>query len=289
MNEDKGKNEKQVIENENVSTIRRVLSNKNVVIGLIMLGIIIMLGVFAPLIAPHDPYMTNTSCSLQGPSMEYPFGTDEFGRCILSRMLYGTRVTLLHSTLALILAIVTGLPIGLIAGYYKKLDNLLMRLVDILMAFPGILLALAIVATIGAGLANATFAIGIGTMPAYARLIRSLVLSLKQMPFVEASRSAGASDSRIMIKHILPNCVPTILVYSMLEMAWILMSISTMSFLGIGAQPPVPEWGALISTGKDYILSAPHISTFPVIFVFITVIGFNLLGGGLRDVLDPRM
>ena len=136
---------------------------------------------------------------------------------------------------------------------------------------------------------NVTIAIGIGSMPAYARLIRGQVLSLKTMPYIEASISAGASDARIMLKHILPNCIPTIIVYSMLEMAWIIMSISTLSFLGIGATPPIPEWGALISTGKNCITSAPHVAGFPVIFIFVTVTGFNLLGDGLRDVLDPRM
>ena len=157
------------------------------------------------------------------------------------------------------------------------------------MAFPGMLLAIAIVATLGQGLGNVTIAVGLGSMPAYARLIRGLVLSLKEMPYIEASISAGGSDLRILAKHILPNCIPTIVVYSMLEMAWIIMSISTLSFLGIGATPPIPEWGALISAGKDYISSSPHISGFPVIFIFITVTGFNLLGDGLRDVLDPRM
>ena len=284
MNKDK--NVKQT--SKDLSTIRRLLDNKDVFIGLIILVILVTLGAFAPLIAPHDPYLCNTGYILQGPSREYLFGTDEFGRCVLSRMLYGARVTLPYSVLALMLATVLGLPIGLLAGYYEKLDNPLMRLVDILMAFPGILLAIAIVGTLGAGLTNVTVAVGIGTLPGLARLIRGSVLSLKQMPFVEASRAAGASDFRIIKKHILPNCMPTIVVYSMIEMAWILLSISTLSFLGIGAQPPIPEWGVLVSSGKNYILSAPHISTFPAIFILATVLGLNILGDGLRDVLDPH-
>ncbi len=267
----------------------RIMHNTSARIGLVILALLLLMAVFAPLIAVHDPVETNTSVALKPPMKGYPFGTDEYGRCIFCRMVYGARVTLPYSVIALLISIVTGVPIGLIAGYYKRLDNPLMRLMDVLMAFPGILLAIAIVATLGTGLFNVTIAVGLGTMPAYARLVRGSVLSLKEMPFVEASIAAGARDSRIITQHILPNIVPTLVVYSMLEMAWILMSISTLSFLGIGAQPPTPEWGALVSSGKNYILSAPHISTYPVIFIFITVTAFNLLGDGLRDVLDPRL
>lgn len=269
--------------------LRKCLRNKSVVIGAIILFIMIMIAVLAPVISPHDPYLTNSAIACAKPSAEYPFGTDELGRCVLSRMLYGARITIPYSLMSLAVAVVIGVPIGLISGFYRHLDNPLMRFMDILMAFPGMLLAIAIVATLGQGLGNVTIAVGLGSMPAYARLIRGLVLSLKKMPYIEASISAGGSDLRIIVRHILPNCIPTIIVYSMLEMAWIIMSISTLSFLGIGATPPIPEWGALISAGKDYISSYPHISGFPVIFIFATVTGFNLLGDGLRDVLDPRM
>lgn len=274
---------------DNVTLWNQMIHNKSIVIGFAILVIFALIAIFAPVIAPHPYDQTHTSVALSGPSKEFWFGTDEYGRCILSRMIYGTRITLPYSILALAVTIALGVPVGLIAGYFKKLDNPLMRLMDILMSFPGILLAIVIVATLGTGLFNVTIAVGIGTMPAYARLIRGLVLSLKEQPFVEASVAAGAKSSRIIIKHILPNCVPTIIVYSMLEMAWILMSISTLSFLGIGAQPPTPEWGALVSGGKNYILSAPHIASFQVLFIFSAVTGFNLLGDGLRDVLDPRM
>ncbi|MPM60547.1 Glutathione transport system permease protein GsiD [bioreactor metagenome] len=288
MKTDREDNTKEdIIKNE--SRFQNMKQNKSIIIGSFILMVLIILAILAPYISPNDPNLTNSVLALKGPIEGYPFGTDEYGRCILSRMLYGARVTLPYSTFALGIAIMTGVPLGLVAGYYKKLDNPLMRFMDILMAFPGILLAIVIVATLGTGLLNVTVAVGIGTMPAYARLIRGSVLSLKEQPFVEASIAAGARDSRIIIKHILPNCVPTIVVYSMLEMAWVIMSISTLSFLGIGAQPPTPEWGALVSAGKNYILSAPHISTFPVIFIFATVMGFNLIGDGLRDVLDPRM
>lgn len=268
---------------------QKLLHNKSILAGFIILAILVLLAILAPAISPHDPVETNTAMALTSSSAEYPLGTDEFGRCILSRMLYGARITLPYSLFALAIALVIGVPIGLVAGYYRHLDNPLMRFMDILMAFPGILLAIVIVATLGTGLFNVTIAVGLGSMPAYARLVRGSVLSLKEMPFVEASISAGARDYRIIAHHILPNIVPTLVVYSMLEMAWILMSISTLSFLGIGAQPPTPEWGALVSAGKNYILSAPHISTYPVVFIFATVTGFNLLGDGLRDVLDPRM
>lgn len=276
-------------DNINVSKLQMMIHNKSIVVGFCIIMIFVIMAILAPYISPHDYSETNTAFALQGPSKEYPFGTDEYGRCILSRMIYGARITLPYSVLALALTIATGVPIGLVAGYFKKMDNPLMRLMDILMAFPGMLLAIVIVATLGTGLINVTVAVAMGSMPAYARLIRSSVLSLKEQPFVEASIAAGAKSSRIIIKHILPNCVPTIVVYSMLEMGWILMSISTLSYLGIGAKPPIPEWGALVSAGKNYIISSPHVSTFPAIFIFLAVTGFNLMGDGLRDVLDPRM
>lgn len=269
--------------------IQRMFRDKSIVIGAAILMVLTIIAVFAPYIAPHDFADTNTGFALNGPSWEYPFGTDELGRCVFSRMIWGARITLPYSILALGVSLVLGVPLGLISGYYKRLDNPLMRLMDVLMAFPGMLLAVVIVAILGTGLFNVTIAVGIGTMPAYARLIRGSVLSLKEQPFVEASIAAGASNSRIIARHILPNCVSMIIVYSMLEMGWIIMSISTLSFLGIGAKPPTPEWGALVSAGRNYILSAPHISSFPVIFIFASVTGFNLLGDGLRDILDPRM
>ncbi|MDL2293315.1 ABC transporter permease [Ruminococcaceae bacterium OttesenSCG-928-D13] len=267
----------------------KILHNKSIIAGAIILLIMLVLGILAPVLTPYGPAETSTASKLMGPSGEHLFGTDEFGRDILSRMLYGIRITIPYSIYSLILAIVTGVPIGLLAGYFKGLDNPLMRLMDILMAFPGMLLAIVIVATLGPGLGNVTIAVGLGTMPAYARLVRGSVLSLKEQPFVEASISAGAKSGRIILSHILPNLISTLVVYSMLEMAWVIMSISTLSFLGIGAQAPIPEWGALVSSGKNYILSAPHISTFPMIFIFATVMAFNLLGDGLRDVLDPRL
>ena len=277
--------------NENPRTIvlKKLCHNSGVVVGAAIIFIMILIAIFAPVLAPHDPSLTDSSIARMGPMEGYPLGTDELGRCLLSRMLYGARITIPYSIMALMVAIIIGVPLGLISGFYRHLDNPIMRFMDVLMAFPGMLLAITIVATLGPGLQNVTIAVGLGSMPAYARLIRGIVLSLKQLPYIEASISAGASDARILVKHVLPNCVPTIIVYSMLEMAWIIMSISTLSFLGIGATPPTPEWGALISSGKDYITSSPHISGFPVIFIFVTVTGFNLLGDGLRDVLDPRM
>lgn len=273
----------------NITICQLIFQNKSIAVGAIILLILAAIAVLAPVLAPHNFAETNTAFALHGPTEGYPFGTDEYGRCVFSRMIWGARVTLPYSLLALGVTIALGVPTGLMAGYYKRLDNPLMRLMDILMAFPGMLLAVVIVSTLGTGLFNVTIAVGVGTMPAYARLIRGSVLSLKEQAFVEASVAAGAKDSRIILKHILPNCVPTIIVYSMLEMGWIIMSISTLSFLGIGAKAPTPEWGALVSAGKDYLLSAPHIASFPVIFIFAAVTGFNLLGDGLRDVLDPRM
>lgn len=268
---------------------RKMVANKGLMVGLVVVVAIGLTGVFAPWLAPHDPYKINSGIAFSLPRSGYPLGTDELGRCILSRMIYGTRITFTVGIAALVLALVTGIPIGLISGYYRRLDNIIMRFIDVLMAFPGILLAIAIVAALGPGLVNTTIAIGIGTMPAFARLVRGSVLSLREADYVESARALGAGDIRIIGQHIFTNCVPPLIVYSTLQMAWVLLTVSTLSFLGMGAQPPLSEWGAMVSTGRTYIRLAPHIASFPCIFILLSVLGFNLLGDGLRDVLDPRL
>ncbi len=271
------------------SVWRAMSSNTNLKIGAVIVVSLALAGIFAPWIAPHDPYKITSGIAFSLPTSGYPLGTDELGRCIFSRMIYGTRITYTVGIAALGIALATGVPIGLVSGYYRSLDNIIMRFIDILMSFPGMLLAIAVVAVLGPGLVNVTLAVGIGTMPAFARLVRGSVLSIRESDYVESARALGAGDIRIIVRHIMINCLPPIIVYSTLQMAWVLLSVSTLSFLGMGAQPPAAEWGALVSTGRTYMRLAPHISTFPCIFIFLSVLGFNLLGDGLRDVMDPRM
>jgi len=267
----------------------KLLRNRKIMAGVTILLLFTLCGIFAPLLAPHDPYEVNPSIAYQFPLAGYPLGTDEFGRCIFSRILYGARLTLPLSLLSLAIAMVIGIPAGLLSGYYKPLDGVIMRLTDLFLAFPGMLLAIAIVAILGSGVYNVTIAVGLGTAPVFARLVRGEVLSLKQMPYVEAAKTSGASGWRIILLHILPNCLSTIAVFAAMQMAWIIMSMSTLSFLGMGAQAPSAEWGAMASGGKNYIGRALHISAFPVVFIFLSVLSFNMLGNGIRDALDPRI
>lgn len=269
-----------------LKTIKRYCKNPSFIIGLCVLIAIVLLSIFAPVLAPNNPNETNIIARFQSPSAEYPLGTDELGRCLLSRIMYGGSTTMWLSLVSLTIALFLGIFFGLIAGYYRLCDTPIMRMMDIFMAFPSMLLAIVIVAILGAGTFNVTIAIGIGTMPAFARLVRGQVLSLKNAQYIDAARIAGAGDFRIMFKHILPNCISQIVVYASSQMSWIIISVSTLSFLGLGVQPPTPEWGAIASGGKNYLRIAPHISFFPVIFIFIVVLALNLMGDGLRDELE---
>jgi ABC-type dipeptide/oligopeptide/nickel transport system permease subunit len=196
---------------------------------------------------------------------------------------------LLSSIIAVSISLTVGVAVGLVAGFYPKLDTLLMRLIDILMAFPGILLAIAIVSALGPGQFNVMIAVGIQVVPTYARITRSQVLSLRGLDYIAAARSQGASDSRIIVKHILPNCLATIIVYTTLNLASAILSSSTLSFLGLGAPPPSPEWGGMVSTARQFFLNYPNVAVWPTLAIFVTVLAFNFLGDGLRDALDPRL
>lgn len=271
-----------------ISKFKKYLRNPSFMIGLCVLILVLLTSVFAPYLAPNDPYETSIQNRFSSPCAEYPFGTDELGRCLLSRIMYGGATTLWLSFLSLAIALVLGITLGLFAGYYKYLDAPIMRLIDIFMSFPSMLLAIVVVAILGSGTMNVTIAIGIGTMPAFARLVRGQVLSLKTAQYIDSARISGAGDLRIMFQHILPNSISQIIVYASSQMSWIIISVSTLSFLGLGVQPPTPEWGAIASGGKNYLRLAPCISLFPVIFIFVVVLAFNLMGDGLRDVLDNR-
>ncbi len=243
----------------------------------------------APHLAPYDPYRVDTARRLELPGREHWLGTDEFGRDVLSRLLHGGRVTLVVGLLATAIGLVVGVTVGVVAAYFRRLDNPIMRATDVFMAIPAVLLAIAVVAVLGPGLVQITVAVGVSSVPPFARLARSAVLSLREREFVEASRAAGASDLFIIRRDILPNVLPSVLVYASLHTARSLVSVSILSFLGLGVQPPVAEWGAMVSGARNYLRHAPLLATVPSMAIFVVVLCFNLLGDELRDVLDPRL
>lgn len=269
--------------------IRRLLRHRNITVGAIIIGALVLTAIFAPLIAPYDPLQQNLLIAFQAPSAEHLFGTDEHGRDILSRVIYGSRLVLLEIVLAVGLAFVIGVPIGIVAGYYGgPVDRFSMWFMDVLFAFPGILFAILIVSVLGSSLFNMLLAIAIFSVPVYARLGRNLTLVVKQMEFVEAAIALGASGWRIMLRHILRNGMAPLLVQSTLSAGGVVLTAASLSFLGLGVRPPTPEWGLMISNGRDFVTIAPHISLFPGLAMTLVVLGFNLLGDGLRDLLDPR-
>lgn len=272
------------------STTKLILRRKNILFGGGLVAIILLLGLFAPLVAPHDPLEQNLRNAYQTPSLKYPFGTDQFGRCLLSRVIHGARISLLEIGMGVSLAMAVGVPLGLIAGYFGgSIDRAIMWILDIVFAFPGIILAILIVSVLGPSLTNMLIAIAIFSIPVYGRLCRNLTISLKQKEYVEAARALGLGNLGIMFRHILRNALAPLLVQATLTAGGVVLSASTLSFLGLGVVPPTPEWGAMISTGRTFITIAPHLSLFPGLAILVTVLGFNLLGDGLRDLLDPRL
>ncbi len=269
---------------------RRLKRNKPAMFGLCVLIALVFSSIFAGWIAPHDPYEQDLLMRFKPIGTEgHPLGTDGFGRDILSRLLHGSRISLVVGLSSVSLGLVFGVTLGLIAGYYPKVDNLIMRIIDIMLAFPGVLLAIAIVAALGPGMWNVVIAIGIWSIPTFARIVRGQVLAVKSKEYVTATQAIGCRDYRILFKHILPNCLAPVIVYATMRIASSIMSTATLSFLGLGAQPPIPEWGAMIAEGRSFLYNAPHIATVPGLAIMIVVFGFNLLGDGLRDALDPNM
>jgi ABC-type dipeptide/oligopeptide/nickel transport system permease subunit len=240
-------------------------------------------------VAPHDPIRQSLPHALTGPSRRFLLGTDEFGRCVLSRILYGARLSLLVGVIATAIGATLGTLAGLLAGYFRRLDGPIMRAMDVLLAFPGILLAIAVMAALGPSLPNVMIAVGIRSIPSFARVTRSMVLSLKELEFVLSARAVGAGHPRVLWHHILPNSVSPLLVFSSMQVATSILLAAILSFLGLGVQPPTPEWGKMVSDGRAYLLEAPYVSLFPGLAIFFTVMGFNCLGDGLRDALDPRL
>jgi peptide/nickel transport system permease protein len=268
---------------------RRLKGNRLALLGGGLLASFLLIAVAAPLLAPADPLVQDLYNRLSPPSYSHLFGTDDFGRDLLSRVIYGARISLRIGTVAVTIALVVGSFVGLVAGYWGGfLDQVLMRAMDLMLAFPSILLAIGIVAVLGPGLENAMLAVGIVAIPQYARLVRASVLTIREQEYVAAARALGAGDFRILFSTVLPNCLTPLIVQSTLGLATAILDAAGLSFLGLGAQPPAPEWGAMLNGGRELILSAPWVLTFPGLAIFLSVLAFNLLGDGLRDALDPR-
>lgn len=251
--------------------------------------LLIIIAIMGPYIAPYDPYEPNYNEVLQGPSKEHLAGTDEYGRDIFSRLLAGARISLSVSFLSVFLGAIGGTILGLLSGYFGGwLDRLVMRSSDVLFAFPDILLAIAIIAILGPGLKNVVIAVAVFSIPSFARLVRGSTLEGKETVFVEAAKSIGASHFRVMLRHIFPETVGSLIVFISMRIGTAILAASSLSFLGLGASPETPDWGAMLSLGRDYLGTSSHVVMMPGIAIFLTVLAFNLVGDGLRDVLDPK-
>lgn len=269
---------------------RRFRRSRSAIVGSLCLTLVVWAAVGASMLTRYDPLSINPGDRMLPPDRHHLLGTDEFGRDMLTRILYGGRISLRTGVVAVTIAIAIGVPIGLVSGFYGgTVDRLLMRVVDLMLTFPGILLALVIVAILGPSLTNAMLAVGISASPTYARVVRSSVLSTKPLTYVEAARAMGCSNRRIMIRHILPNIVAPIIVLGTLGVAGAILAAAALSFLGLGAQPPQPEWGALLSEGRNFLLDAWWVATFPGLAIMTAVLAINLVGDGLRDALDPHL
>ena len=270
--------------------LRRLARNRGALAGLILLALLALMAIGAPLLAPYDPNAIAPTANLTGPSAAHLFGTDQFGRDILSRIVFGARLSFEVGFIAVGLALIFGIVLGLTAGYYGgKPDAAISILIDIMLAFPGILLALAIIAILGPSLLNLMIAVGIAGIPTYTRLVRGATLSAKQQAYVEAARVSGATNSAIMFRHILPNVLAPVIVLATLGIGSAILVGASLSFLGLGAKPPTPEWGAMLSAGRNYLSIAWWITLFPGLAIMVTVLSINMVGDGLRDALDPRL
>lgn len=264
--------------------------NRLAVVGSILLSSFVICAIFADYLAPYDPLQMDLADNLAPPSSAHILGTDELGRDVLSRIIHGARISLRLGVISVGTALVFGVIIGASAGYYGgTLDQVTMRAVDIVLSFPTMLMAIMIVAILGPGLTNAMLAVGISLIPEYARLTRSIFLYLRELDFVQAAKMVGASDARIIFRHILPNSVSPLIVQSTLNIATAILSAAALGFLGLGAQPPLPEWGAMLSRGRIYLMVAFHVTLYPGLAIVISILSLNMIGDGLRDALDPRM
>ena len=275
-----------------VEVWQRLVKNKMAMLGLAILVLLALCAIFADVIADYETKVVaqNIANRLKGPSAEHWFGTDEFGRDIFARMVHGSRVSLVVGLISVSVSLVAGGTLGALAGFYGgRVDNVIMRVMDIFLAVPSILLAITIVAALGTNLVNVMLAIGISGTPGFARIVRAAVMSVKDQEFVEASRAIGASNATIIFREIIPNCLAPIIVQSTLSVASAILSTASLSFIGLGVQPPDPEWGAMLSSGRNFLRDAVHLTLFPGLAIVVTILALNLLGDGLRDALDPRL
>lgn len=273
-------------------TVRLILKNRLTTMGLSVVLLLVLMALTAPLIVPfpHDTAETHIDNRFLSPSSQHFFGTDELGRDVFSRVLYGSRLSLQVGAIAIGLALTIGVPLGVVAGYSGgMLDEVIMRITDVFLSFPPLLLAMAISTLLGPNLTNAMIAIAIAWWPWYTRLLRSEAISVRERDYVQAARAMGASPGKIVFKHVLPNCLAPIIIQASMDFGSIILTSAALSFLGLGAQPPTPEWGLMVSTGRTFFLTHWWIVTFPGLAIFIAVLSFNLVGDGLREILDPKM
>jgi peptide/nickel transport system permease protein len=278
---------------EYLRALSLVLKNPVTTFGLVIIVIMFLTAFLAPHLAPYPDQgrgLSNLQERLAPPEIKHPLGTDNLGRDILSRIIFGARISLQASVAVVMIVVIIGVPLGLIAGYFGgRVDELIMRLADMILAFPSLLLAIAIVASLGPNLLNVLVAISLPWWPWYTRLMRSQVASLKEMQFIESARAIGVSRWRIMFRHILPNCLSPIIVQATLDMGYIILAIASLGFLGLGSQPPTADWGVMVSNGREFFLKQWWISTFPGAAIFLTVLAFNLVGDGIREAMDPKI
>ena len=271
-------------------TLSRFVQNRGAVVAAVVLMLVFLAIALAPVIAPYSPIEPDTTNIAAHPSLHHLLGTDAIGRDILSRILYGGRLTVVVGVLAILIACGVGMPLGMIAGFYGAwVDRLISRLMDIMLAFPGILLAMAVVAVLGSSVVHATIAVGISLIPGFVRLVRGSYLSARENVYVEAARAIGVGDARIMVRHILPNVVAPITVLATVATGWAIIIGASLSFLGLGVQAPTPEWGADLASGRQWIQLAWWMTTFPGIAILIVILALNLVGDGVRDAVDPRL
>jgi peptide/nickel transport system permease protein len=273
-----------------LDTWRRLRKNKAAVVGLVILLFLILIAIFADVIAPFDFRTQDLNAVFVKPNATHWFGTDNFGRDIFSRVVYGARISLQIGFIAVGIALVTGGFLGAVSGYFGGwFDTFVMRIIDIMLAVPTILLAISIVATLGPGITNLMIAVGVSSVPSYARIVRANVMSIKEMQFIEAARAMGTRDINIIIKHVIPNTLAPVIVQATIGVAGAILSAAGLGFIGLGIQPPNPEWGAMLNAGRHFIRDNPHLTTYPGLAIMITILSLNLLGDGLRDVLDPKL
>jgi len=265
-------------------------NNPTAMAGLVILSVMGLMALCAGWLAPYDPIRLSLAERLQPPGMAHWFGTDEMGRDILSRVMHGARISLRMGFVVVFIAGGLGSVIGAVAGYYGgRIDNIIMRVMDVILSFPSLVLAMALAAAMGPNLNNAIMAVAFVMIPKFARLVRGEALSVKEMPFIAAARASGARNRWIIVHHILPNCLNSVIILGTLTLGDTILIAASLSFIGLGAQPPTPEWGAMISVGRKFLMDQWWYATFPGLFILTTVIGFNILGDALRDILDPRI